>query len=42
MPVFIEKFLDTAIPLLLYGKGKEFIEFYYDYIEKIYNYKIPL
>jgi hypothetical protein len=42
MPVFIEKFLDTAIPLLLYGKGKEFIEFYYDYIEKIYIYKIPL
>lgn len=42
MPVFIEKFLDKAIPLLLYDKGKEFIEFYYDYIEKIYNYKIPL
>lgn len=42
MPVFIEKFLDKAIPLQLYDKGKEFIEFYYDYIEKIYNYKIPL
>lgn len=42
MPIFIEKYLDKAIPLQLYNKGKEFIEFYYDYIEKIYNYKIPL
>lgn len=42
MPIYIEKFLDKAIPLLLFDKGKEFIEFYYDYVDKIYNYKIPL
>lgn len=42
MPIYIEKFLDKAIPLLLNDKGREFIEFYYDYIDKIYNYKIPL
>lgn len=42
MPIYIEKFLQTAFRLLLDGKGKEFIDFYYDYVEKIYNYQIPL
>lgn len=35
-------FIENSLKLLLYGHGKEFIEYYYDYIEKIYNYKIPL
>lgn len=42
MPIYIEKFLDKGIKLLLHGKGKEFLELYYDYIEKIYNLQIPL
>lgn len=42
MPVYIEEFLDKAIKLLLNGKGKEFIDFYYEYVDKIYNYNIPL
>lgn len=42
MPVYIEKFLNNGVKLLLNGKGREFIESYYDYIDKIYNYKIPL
>ena len=42
MPLYIEKFLNEGIKLLLYGKGKEFLESYYDYIEKIYNLQIPL
>ena len=42
MPGYIEKFIEKAGDLLLFGKGKEFLEFYYEYIEKIYNYKIPL
>lgn len=42
MPIYIEKFLNVAIDLLLHGKGAEFLEQYYDYIEKIYNLKIPL
>ena len=42
MPIYIEKFLDKAIRLLLVGKGKEFLELYYDEIEKIYNMQIPL
>ncbi len=42
LPTYIEKFLDVAIRQLLQGKGSEFIEFYYQYLEKIYNYKIPI
>lgn len=42
MPIYIEKFLNEAIQLLLHGKGLEFLNFYYDYIEKIYNLQIPL
>lgn len=42
MPIYIEKFLDKGIRLLLHGKGKDFLELYYDYVEKIYNLQIPL
>lgn len=42
MPIYIEKFLDKGIKLLLHGKGREFLELYYDYVEKIYNLQIPL
>lgn len=42
MPIFIEKFIDKAANLLLNNKGQEFLEYYYDYIEKIYDMKIPL
>ena len=42
MPLYIEKFMSKAIGLLLNNKGKEFLEEYYNYIEKIYNLQIPL
>lgn len=42
MPEYIAKFLNVGIRMLLRGEGKSFIEEYYNYIEKIYNYKIPL
>lgn len=42
MPEYISKFLETGIRLLLHNKGQEFLDEYYDYIEKIYNYKIPI
>lgn len=42
MSGYIEKFLETGIDLLLMGKGQEFLENYYDYIYRIYNYQIPL
>ena len=42
MSLYIKKFLDIAIRLLLKGDGKGFIDEYYSYIDKIYNYQIPL
>lgn len=42
MPLYIEKFINKAAELLLNNKGLEFLDFYYDYIEKIYNMQIPL
>ena len=42
MPEYISKFLSKAIRLLLQNNGSGFLEEYYSYIEKIYNYKIPL
>ena len=42
MPLYIEKFINRGIDLLLHGNGKQFLDEYYDYIEKIYNLRIPL
>ena len=42
MPLYIENFLATGIVHLLNNDGKSFLENYYDYIERIYNYDIPL
>lgn len=42
MPEYIAKFLAIGIRLLLRGKGQEFLEEYYKYVDKIYNYQIPL
>jgi DNA polymerase elongation subunit (family B) len=42
LPGYIEKFLDKGIKMLLEGKGQEFVEYYYEYIQKIYDKQIPL
>jgi len=42
LPGYIEKFLDKGIKMLLNGKGKEFVEYYYEYLQKIYDQKVPL
>jgi DNA polymerase elongation subunit (family B) len=42
MPKYIEKFLDKGVKQLLRGEGKEFIEWYYEYIQKIFDQKVPL
>ncbi len=39
---YIADFLDEGLIHLLNGDGVSFIELYYDYIDKIYNKKIPL
>jgi hypothetical protein len=42
LPGYIEDFLDKGIKMLLKGQGKDFIEYYYEYLEKIYDMKVPL
>ena len=42
MPDYIAKFLEKGIRLLTKSKGQEFLEEYYSYIDKIYNYNIPV
>jgi len=42
MPKYIEIFLDKAIKMLLDGDGKGFVEYYYEYLQKIFDLKIPL
>ena len=42
MPVYIEDFLGKAIRMLLDGKGSEFIDFYHEYVDLIYNFNIPV
>jgi DNA polymerase elongation subunit (family B) len=42
MPKYIEKFLDKGVKQLLRGEGKEFIEWYYEYLQKIFDQRVPL
>lgn len=42
LPQYIVEFLDEGLKYLLNGDGSSFIDLYYDYIEKLYNKKIPL
>lgn len=39
---YLEKFMAKGIDLLLHGNGYGFLTAYYDYVEKIYNYQIPI
>lgn len=42
LPLYIEEFLDKGIDLLLKGNSKEFIEYYYEYLQKIFDQEIAL
>jgi DNA polymerase elongation subunit (family B) len=42
LPGYIEEFLDKGIKLLLKGDGKSFVEYYYEYLQKIWDQQIPL
>lgn len=39
---YMETFIDKGLRLLLEGKGGEFVEYYYEYLDVIYNMDIPL
>jgi DNA polymerase elongation subunit (family B) len=42
LPLYIEDFLDKGVKQLLEGKGQDFVEWYYEYLDKIYTQQIPL
>jgi DNA polymerase elongation subunit (family B) len=42
LPLYIESFLDVGIKMLLNGDGQSFVEFYYEYVQKIFDKRIPL
>jgi hypothetical protein len=42
LPLYIEEFLDKGIQMLLEGNGKAFVEYYYEYLQKIFDKKIAL
>ena len=42
LQTYMEKFIDIGVKLLLDGDGKGFVEFYYEYLAKIYNKQVPL
>ena len=42
LPLYIEEFLDNGVKMLLKGDGKSFVEYYYEYLQKISDKKIPL
>jgi DNA polymerase elongation subunit (family B) len=42
LPLYIEDFLDKGIKMLLEGNGQAFVEWYYEYLEVIFNQQIPL
>jgi DNA polymerase elongation subunit (family B) len=42
LPIYIEEFLDKGIKMLLEGDGQSFVEYYYEYLQKIFDKQIPL
>jgi hypothetical protein len=42
LPLYIEEFLDKGVKMLLEGDGKAFVEYYYEYLQIIFDKKIPL
>jgi DNA polymerase elongation subunit (family B) len=42
LPLYIEEFLDKGIKMLLEGDGKSFVEYYYEYLQRIFDKQIPL
>ena len=42
MSGYLENFINDNISVLLHGEGKKFLDNYYDYIDRIYNYQIPV
>ena len=42
LQTYVAEFLDIGLRMLLDGKGAEFLDFYYEYVDKIFSKQIPL
>jgi DNA polymerase elongation subunit (family B) len=42
LQTYVAEFLDKGLRMLLDGKGGDFLDFYYEYVDKLYNREIPL
>jgi len=42
LQTYVAEFLDSGLRLLLDGKGNEFLDSYYEYIQNLFDQKIPL
>jgi len=42
LQTYVAEFLDSGLRMLLDGKGHEFLEYYYEYVDKVFNQKIPI
>lgn len=42
LPTYVADFLDKGLRMLLDGKGYEFLDYYYEYVDIIFNKKIPI
>ena len=42
LQAYLKDFLDEGLKFLLNGDGKKFVDYYYEYLEKIYTKQIPL
>jgi len=42
LPDYIKEFIDLGLEMLLNGRGPEFVEYYYEHLQNIYDCKIPL
>lgn len=42
MPEYIEEFIDHGLNMILHDKGEEFVEYYNEYLQKIFYKQIPL
>ena len=42
LQTYVAEFLDIGLRMLLDGKGPEFLDFYYEYVDKIFSKQIPL
>jgi DNA polymerase elongation subunit (family B) len=42
LQTYVAEFLDSGLRMLLDGKGQEFLDSYYEYVERLYNKQMPL